>query len=96
MSHSSLSSPQEDAYMFGTEKNKPYRPEQRVLEGLLWSGRHCFVMVKVQLLGGKQTQSTLTFSVIRSGSNNRGEFGLFLFFLHLNLTFSPEDSERIL
>lgn len=53
MSHSSLCSPREDAYMFGTEKNKPYRPEQRVLEGLLWSGRHCFVTVKVQLLGGK-------------------------------------------
>lgn len=81
MSHSSLGSQQVDAYMFGThKKNQAYRPQQRVLVGLLWSGRHCFVTVKVQLLGGKQIQSTLPFSVIRSGSSNGGEFGLFLFF----------------
>lgn len=61
-------------------KKQAYRPQQRVLAGLLWSGRHCFVTVKVQLLGGKQMQGTLPFSVIRSGSSNGGELGLFLFF----------------
>lgn len=34
-------------------KNKPTGQSRGVLVGLLWSGRHCFVMVKVQLLGRK-------------------------------------------
>lgn len=42
-----------------------YRPEQRVLVGLFWSGRHCFVTVKVQLLGGKQIQEYA--DVLRDG-----------------------------
>lgn len=54
MSHSLLGSQQVDAYMFGTQKqNKPTGQSKGVLVGLLWSGRHCFVTVKVQLLGRK-------------------------------------------
>lgn len=78
MSHPSLCPQKVDAYMFGTHEKQAYRPQRRVLVGLLWSGRFCFVTVKVQLSGGKQTQSTLPFSLIRSGSSSSGELHLFV------------------
>lgn len=60
MSHSSLAFQQVDVCLLvvclAHTRKQAYRPEQRVLVGLFWSGRHCFVMAKVQLLEGKQIQ----------------------------------------
>lgn len=85
MSHPSLCPQKVDVYMFGEHEKQAYRPQRRVLVGLLWSGRFCFVTVKVQLSGGKQTRSTLPFSLIRSV-----ESFICLFCLNLKLTSAPE------
>ena len=70
--------------MLGTHIKQAYRPQRRVLEGLLCCGRLCFVTRKVQLSGEKTNRlSTLPFSVITSGSSRGGEL-LCVFLLKLN------------
>lgn len=97
MSHSSLSFQQVDVYAcLAQTRKQAYRPEQRALVGLFWSGRHCFVMVKVQLSGGKQTQEHA--AILRDEIRLKYWWRVWVVFvfLHLNLTFPPECSERIL
>lgn len=60
------------------------RPRGRVLAGLLWSGRFCFVMVKVHISAGKTNTERPPFRVIRS--SNGEEFASLCVFYSLNLT----------
>lgn len=71
------------------------RPRGRVLVGLLWSGRFCFVMVKVHISAGKTNTERLPFRVIRSGSSNGEEFAfLCVFFLFIESLLScPQSTE---